>query len=131
VLTDAAGNEFCLDDPQTARPLGMRSADTITVWESHERTGDWVVGSPMSLWFTPRLYRGPHNKIPGAAMTTVRLVLLPDGPYEVTGSIELARSDGQPVQAPADKVYLCRCGHSANKPFCDGSHARTGWTEDA
>jgi len=54
-------------------------------------------------------------------MTTVRLVLLPDGPYEVTGSIELARSDGQPVQAPADKVYLCRCGHSANKPFCDGS----------
>ena len=63
-------------------------------------------------------------------MTSARLVLLPDGPYEVTGSIELARSDGQPVQTPADTVYLCRCGHSANKPFCDGSHARTGWTED-
>jgi CDGSH-type Zn-finger protein len=39
--------------------------------------------------------------------------------------------EGRPVQPPAEKVYLCRFGHSATKPFCDGSHARTGWTEEA
>ncbi len=64
-------------------------------------------------------------------MKPARLVPLPDGPYEVIGSIELVTSDGQPVEVPDDRVYLCRCGHSANKPLCDGSHARLGWTQDA
>jgi CDGSH-type Zn-finger protein len=49
----------------------------------------------------------------------------------VTGPIEIADRDGQPIKQPVDKFYLWRCGRSANKPFCDGSHARTGWTEEA
>ncbi|MBV8988723.1 MAG: CDGSH iron-sulfur domain-containing protein [Solirubrobacterales bacterium] len=31
----------------------------------------------------------------------------------------------------AAPVFLCRCGRSADKPCCDGSHARIGWKEDA
>jgi CDGSH-type Zn-finger protein len=58
-----------------------------------------------------------------------RLVSLPDGPYEVTGPLEIAGRDGEPLEAPTATVYLCRCGRSASKPFCDGSHARTGWSE--
>jgi CDGSH-type Zn-finger protein len=64
-------------------------------------------------------------------MTQVRLVPMPDGPYRVTGPVELADPEGQPMQPPADEVYLCRCGHSTSKPFCDGSHARIGWREQA
>jgi CDGSH-type Zn-finger protein len=64
-------------------------------------------------------------------MTPARLIPLPDGPYEVTGPFEIARRDGEPIEPPASKIYLCRCGRSANKPFCDGSHARTGWREEA
>lgn len=65
-------------------------------------------------------------------MTAVRLVALPDGPYAVTGPLEIAGRDGEPIEPPAaPPTYLCRCGRSANKPFCDGAHARTGWTEDA
>jgi CDGSH-type Zn-finger protein len=63
-------------------------------------------------------------------MTTARLVPLPDGPYELTGPIEIADREGHRVEQPAETIYLCRCGHSANKPFCDGSHARTGWKEE-
>jgi len=29
------------------------------------------------------------------------------------------------------RITLCRCGHSANKPFCDGAHAREGFREAA
>ena len=62
-------------------------------------------------------------------MTSTRLILLPDGPYEVTGPLEIARHDGKPIEPLTSKVHLCRCGLSASKPFCDGSHARTGWRE--
>ena len=64
-------------------------------------------------------------------MTNARLIPLPDGPYQVIGPLELSDPDGRPVEAPADEVYLCRCGRSATKPFCDGSHARTGWKAEA
>ena len=64
-------------------------------------------------------------------MEPARLIVLRDGPYEVTGPLDLLARDGRTIQAPAPTVHLCRCGRSANKPFCDGSHARTGWTEDA
>jgi len=46
-------------------------------------------------------------------------------------NVTLARPDGEQVQSPAPTVYLARCGRSTNKPFCDGSHARTGWTEES
>ena len=64
-------------------------------------------------------------------MTTTRLTPLPDGPYQVTGPLELVDPEGRPIEPPAAEVYLCRCGRSAAKPFCDGTHARTGWTEQA
>ena len=64
-------------------------------------------------------------------MTSARLVPLPDGPYEVTGPVTIARQDGEPIGPPAGKVYLCRCAGSANKPSCDCLHALTGWNEDA
>lgn len=50
----------------------------------------------------------------------------PNGPYLVRGLRQLSNSLGQAL--PTNTVMaLCRCGHSANKPFCDGSHARVGF----
>ena len=43
------------------------------------------------------------------------------GPLWVTGNILIERSDGQPVET-RNRVTLCRCGQSKNKPFCDGTH---------
>ncbi len=43
------------------------------------------------------------------------------GPLWVTGNISIERSDGQPFQ-PRNRVTLCNCGHSCNKPLCDGTH---------
>lgn len=43
------------------------------------------------------------------------------GPLWVTGSIPIERSDGQPFET-RNRVTLCNCGHSCNKPLCDGTH---------
>jgi CDGSH-type Zn-finger protein len=52
-----------------------------------------------------------------------KVVVTNDGPYAITGSVELMGvqfGDG----ASKEHYTLCRCGASANKPFCDGSHWR-------
>ena len=46
----------------------------------------------------------------------------PDGPLIVRGAFELCELDGTPIPRSGKAVALCRCGRSAVKPFCDGSH---------
>jgi CDGSH-type Zn-finger protein len=43
------------------------------------------------------------------------------GPLWVTGHIPIERADGQPFET-RNRVTLCRCGHSRQKPLCDGTH---------
>ena len=57
----------------------------------------------------------------------VTITPLTDGPLEVSGDTRIVASDGTLIKETA-KSYLCRCGHSANKPFCDGAHKREGFT---
>ncbi len=51
------------------------------------------------------------------------------GPLWVTGSIPVERADGRPLEA-RNRVMLCGCGLSKNKPLCDGAHRTTGAKED-
>jgi CDGSH-type Zn-finger protein len=48
--------------------------------------------------------------------------VLPAGPYELRGSFRL-----EGFEASGEELYLCRCGQSRNKPFCDGSHRTAGF----
>jgi CDGSH-type Zn-finger protein len=50
------------------------------------------------------------------------------GPIVVRGGIEIVSSDGTSYER-RNRVTLCRCGASANKPFCDGSHAASGFVD--
>ena len=52
-----------------------------------------------------------------------KIVVTDNGPYAVSGGVELANQEfGE--GASHEHYTLCRCGASANKPFCDGSHWR-------
>jgi len=50
------------------------------------------------------------------------------GPLWVRGGIEIVDAEGEPYEI-RNRVTLCRCGKSANKPFCDGSHIESGFRE--
>jgi len=52
-----------------------------------------------------------------------------NGPLRVRGNLEIVSGTGRAV-ARVTSAYLCRCGGSANKPFCDGTHAKIGFRSD-
>jgi len=49
-----------------------------------------------------------------------------NGPLEVKGNLEMCSGTGRTFDR-VTSTYLCRCGQSQNKPFCDGSHGRAGF----
>ena len=55
---------------------------------------------------------------PGSAS----LVLCPDGPILVRGDFDVVTPSGEAVPRQRKTVALCRCGASAIKPYCDGTH---------
>lgn len=57
-----------------------------------------------------------------------RITPYEDGPLLVRGDFELVTPDGEPIDAGRSTVALCRCGRSAVKPFCDGTHKVVGFT---
>jgi len=60
-------------------------------------------------------------------MSSTKITVRNNGPLRVEGDFEIVDMQGQ-VYGPAGRnsISLCRCGHSANKPLCDGSHKSAG-----
>ena len=59
----------------------------------------------------------------GATITPYR-----DGPLIVRGDFRLVDQDGEEIDPGRKTIALCRCGKSGIKPFCDGSHKRSGFS---
>lgn len=62
-------------------------------------------------------------------MNPIEITVMDNGPYRVNGAnIVLKDASGKAWNLGGKPgIALCRCGQSANKPFCDGSHGRTGF----
>ncbi|MFO0816776.1 MAG: CDGSH iron-sulfur domain-containing protein [Pirellulales bacterium] len=62
-------------------------------------------------------------------MSQVKVSIRDNGPLLVSGPIEVVDGEGKPLTLSPDKpaIALCRCGASANKPFCDGAHKAAGF----
>ncbi|MBT9252420.1 MAG: CDGSH iron-sulfur domain-containing protein [Brockia lithotrophica] len=57
----------------------------------------------------------------------MHLILHENGPIELAGEQFVLRTGGEETPVARPRVFLCRCGASRRKPFCDGSHARIGF----
>ena len=83
---------------------------------SHKAAGFTASGEPDTRPSEPLAERGG----------TLAITPLPDGPLQLTGNLEICAGTGRTVLRTTS-ARLCRCGGSANKPFCDGTHARIGF----
>lgn len=83
---------------------------------SHTKAGFAATGEP-TLKDTPALEArdGPLTVRP----TT-------NGPLKLEGNLEIVTGTGHTVDRTT-VAFLCRCGHSANKPYCDGTHKKVGF----
>ena len=84
---------------------------------SHKAAGFHATGEPPTQESQPLAPRdGPLRVTPS-----------PNGPLKVDGSLEICSGTGRTVNRTT-QTFLCRCGGSANKPFCDGTHSKIGFT---
>ena len=84
--------------------------------KSHKYVGFAATGEPAALDSTPLAQRdGPLAVSPET-----------DGPLQIRGNLEISSGTGRTVTR-VQTARLCRCGGSANKPFCDDTHRRIGF----
>jgi CDGSH-type Zn-finger protein/uncharacterized Fe-S cluster protein YjdI len=78
--------------------------------------------------------QAPKNPLPapreGAREQPTKVVPLQDRSLELRGDLRLYDSEGE-LLCEAGRAFLCRCGNSRNKPFCDMSHERVGFQSRA
>jgi len=62
-------------------------------------------------------------------MAEVEIKVYENGPYKVRGPVKVVDADGNryDLAERGETIALCRCGGSTTKPFCDGTHSRTGF----
>ena len=86
---------------------------------SHTAAGFTATGEPAQTTRKPWKLRN------GAVSITPKL----NGPLLISGNLEVVSGTGRTINR-VTKTVLCRCGHSANKPYCDGSHTRVGFLSE-
>jgi CDGSH-type Zn-finger protein len=109
---------FCIGRTRPIAAMLADSEDTDIRFEIMRRIDNCPSGS-----YSHALYRGGETIEPDlpASISVVEEENGLASALWVTGGVPVERADGQPVQT-RNRMTLCRCGHSGNKPFCDGTH---------
>lgn len=118
------------DDRGTCAHAGFCGNKVTNIWKMAEQTGDSRIRAQAMAMI---------DHCPSGALTFAvdgeqieprfpqEIAATADGPLWVTGGITVECSNGTTLE-PRNRVTLCRCGHSKQKPLCDGSHHAAGFT---
>lgn len=113
-----------LDDTKLCTHAGLCATAKQTVWQMMPSTDDAEVRGTVIRMV---------EKCPSGRLTNVidgdvveeslpdQVNVIPGGPLWVTGGVAITNAAGEPMET-RNRVALCRCGASGNKPLCDGSH---------
>ena len=117
------------DDRKICAHAGFCGNEATNIWKMAEQTGDSRIRANAIAMV---------EHCPSGAITysiddeeiepnlPAEIGLIENGPIWVTGAVSVTRSDGETIE-PRNRVTLCRCGQSKNKPFCDGAHYDAGF----
>jgi CDGSH-type Zn-finger protein len=118
------------DDRPTCVHAGFCGNKVTNVWKMAAKTGDTQIRAQAMAMI---------EKCPSGALAyavdgdmiepdlPTEVAVTPNGPLWVTGTIVIETAEGERLE-PRNRVTLCRCGQSGNKPLCDGSHKEAGFT---
>ncbi|NDJ55047.1 MAG: hypothetical protein GYB68_18410 [Chloroflexi bacterium] len=118
-LLDADGNVLFSDTRMALCRCGA-SQDKPFCDNSHKTSGFQAAGDLGDVAGTIKLL--PESGVLHITPTT-------NGPIKIEGAFEILSADGETLHA-GNKTWLCRCGGSSSKPFCDGTHNGNGFTAD-
>ena len=118
-----------IDDRPICVHAGFCGNQVTNVWKMAAQTGDSRIRA-QAMAMIERCPSGALTyQVDGETVEPdlpVEVAVIPDGPLWVSGGIEITTSDGEPLER-RNRVTLCRCGQSASKPLCDGSHKEAGF----
>jgi CDGSH-type Zn-finger protein len=117
------------NDPSLCMHAGFCGNRVSNVWQMTQASEDTQVRAQM-IAMVERCPSGALSyTIAGEGIEPdlpQEIALTPDGALWVSGGIPIERADGQPCEV-RNRVTLCRCGASHNKPYCDGTHKASGF----
>ncbi|MFE0463307.1 CDGSH iron-sulfur domain-containing protein [Kitasatospora sp. NPDC058965] len=121
------------DYPRLCVGAGFCENHAANVWDMTARTADSVVRE-VAMGMVERCpsgrltYRLAADAPDNEPDLPVEVAAVADGPLWLTGRVPVRLTDGRELEV-RNRVALCRCGASRNKPLCDGSHARVGFRD--
>ena len=110
---------YCGDRFENVWAMILRSADP----EVRER-----IRTMTALCPSGRIRTTLPGAEPDEPDLTASVAAVTDGPFWVRGGVQVVAADGTPYEV-RNRQTLCRCGHSDNKPFCDGTHKVVGFRD--
>ena len=121
------------DDRSICVHAGFCGNRVTNIWKQTAHTDDSVVRVAVinEVEKCPSgaiTYRFDGDGVDNEADYPTEISVISDGPLWVTGGVAVTTSDGTQLEART-RVTLCRCGASANKPLCDGSHKEVAFKD--
>jgi CDGSH-type Zn-finger protein len=121
------------DDRSLCSQAGFCANRVTTVWRMIAETSDPAVRERL---------KGMIDRCPSGALERATemdaepvepvlepsVVVVKDGPLFIRGRVPVESGEGFAYET-RNRMTLCRCGHSENKPFCDGSHRKVGFRD--
>jgi uncharacterized Fe-S cluster protein YjdI len=117
---------LCYHSQNCVRSLPQVFDDSRRPWikidaATADEVEDAVARCPSGALRTRRLGAAPPKR-----QQPLELSASADGPLLVTGGVRILDAEGT-LLYEGERAALCRCGGSANKPFCDGTHKKNGF----
>jgi CDGSH-type Zn-finger protein len=119
------------DDRSICVHAGFCGTRVTNVWKQVAETGESTVRAQVIAMIEhcpsgALTYRFEGDDV--EPLMPQAIAVTADGPLWVTGGIPVSTGDGTTMEV-RNRVTLCRCGASANKPLCDGSHKQAGFKD--